>query len=61
VFGSRETATARRYSGLDLAIEFEAPPDTHLAAELAETLSESGLPYKVDVINAGSEPLSSRI
>lgn len=54
VFGSRATATARRYSDLDLAIELGASPDSDLIGKLAEALSESDLPYKVDVVDLSS-------
>jgi predicted nucleotidyltransferase len=51
VFGSRATATARRYSDLDLALEAEQPLNPAIVGEIAEALSESDLPYKVDVID----------
>jgi predicted nucleotidyltransferase len=54
VFGSRATATARRYSDLDLALEAENPLSPNTLGDLAEALSESDLPYKVDVIDLRS-------
>ena len=51
VFGSRATASARRYSDLDLAFEGEEPLSPDVLGEVAEALSESDLPYKVDVID----------
>jgi len=54
VFGSRATATARRYSDLDLALEGENPLSLDVLGDIAEALSESDLPYKVDVIDLRS-------
>jgi predicted nucleotidyltransferase len=54
VFGSRATATARRYSDLDLALEGENPLSLDVLGDVAEALSESNLPYKVDVIDLRS-------
>jgi predicted nucleotidyltransferase len=56
VFGSRATATAtaRRYSDLDLALEGERPLSLDVLGDIAEALSESDLPYKVDVIDLRS-------
>jgi predicted nucleotidyltransferase len=54
VFGSRATTTARRYSDLDLALEAERPLSLDVLADIAEALSESDLPYKVDVIDLRS-------
>lgn len=51
VFGSRATATARRYSDLDLALEAEQPLNPTIIGDLTEALSELDLPYKVDVID----------
>lgn len=51
VFGSRVTGGARRYSDLDLAIECEMPLAFELIGALTEALSESDLPYKVDVVD----------
>jgi predicted nucleotidyltransferase len=54
VFGSRATATARRYSDLDVALEGENPLSLDVLGDIAEALSESDLPYKVDVIDLRS-------
>jgi predicted nucleotidyltransferase len=54
VFGSRATASARRYSDLDLAIDGEKPLSLDVMGDMAEALSESDLPYKVDVIDLRS-------
>jgi len=51
VFGSRATGTARRYSDLDLALEWEKPLGLDLISEVTEALSESDLTYKVDVVD----------
>ena len=50
-FGSRVTGKARTYSDLDLCIVGEQPLDPAVAAALAEDLSESDLPYKVDLVD----------
>lgn len=54
MFGSRATATARRYSDLDLALEWEKPLSLDLLGNIAEALSESDLPYKVDLVDLRS-------
>ena len=54
VFGSRATASARRYSDLDLAFEGEEPLSLDVLGDVAEAPSKSDLPYKVDVINLRS-------
>ncbi len=54
VFGSRAVGAARRYSDLDLALEGESPIDADVMGNLAEALSASDLPYKVDVIDLRS-------
>lgn len=51
VFGSRATGTARRYSDLDLALEGEKPVNPDVLGNITEALSQSDLPYKVDVID----------
>jgi predicted nucleotidyltransferase len=51
VFGSRATGRARRYSDLDLALESETPLDPDVMGAVAEALSESDLPCKVDVVD----------
>jgi predicted nucleotidyltransferase len=54
VFGSRATASARRYSDLDLALEGERLLSRDVVGSIAEALSESDLPYKVDVVDLRS-------
>lgn len=50
-FGSRVSGAARPYSDLDLAIIGDTPlPFTTLAA-LKEDLSDSDLPWKVDIVD----------
>jgi predicted nucleotidyltransferase len=51
VFGSRVSGEARRYSDLDLALEWSGPLGLGVLGEIAEALSESDLPYKVDVVD----------
>lgn len=51
VFGSRATATARRYSDLDLALQGDKPLTPDVLGNVAEAFSESDLPYKVDIID----------
>lgn len=50
VFGSRATWTAKDYSDLDLAIMGEDPLPLQVASALDESLGESDLPFKVDVV-----------
>ncbi len=54
VFGSRATASAQRYSDLDLALESDQPLSLDTLGEITEALSESNLPYRVDVIDLRS-------
>ena len=54
VFGSRATAAARQYSDLDLALEGEKPLSLDILGEITDALSESDLPYRVDVIDLRS-------
>ncbi len=54
VCGSRATASARRFSDLDLAFEGEVPLSLDVLGDVAEALSESDLPYKADVIDLRS-------
>ena len=51
VFGSRVNGQARRYSDLDLALEWKRPLGLDLIGQIAEALSESDLPYRVDVVD----------
>jgi predicted nucleotidyltransferase len=50
-FGSRVTGKARQFSDLDLAIISQKPLDFDNYAALKEALSESSLPFKVDVVD----------
>ena len=51
VFGSRAHGGARQYSDLDLALEWERPLGLDLLGVIAEALSESDLPYRVDLLD----------
>ena len=51
VFGSRANGLARKYSDLDLAIDAGRALTTHERAALAEALSDSDLPWNVDLID----------
>jgi len=51
VFGSRATGRAWRYSDLDLAIDAGRPLTLDETARLAEALSDSDLPYRVDIVD----------
>ncbi len=51
VFGSRARGGARQYSDLDLALEWDRPLGLDLLGRIAEALSESDLPFKVDVVD----------
>ena len=51
VFGSRATGTARRYSDLDLALKAEQTISLDVLAGVTTALSESDLPFKVDVLD----------
>ncbi|RYU61424.1 restriction endonuclease subunit S [Methylolobus aquaticus] len=50
-FGSRATWTAKDYSDLDLAVITDRPLSISVSAALADDLSESDLPWKVDVVD----------
>ncbi len=51
VFGSRAHGGARRYSDLDLALEWVQPLGLDVLGEIAEALSLSDIPYKVDIVD----------
>jgi predicted nucleotidyltransferase len=51
VFGSRAHGAARPYSDLDLALEWSRPLELDLLGQIAEALSESDLPYRVDIVD----------
>jgi predicted nucleotidyltransferase len=52
IFGSRAKGTHSRYSDVDLLIECEALPAGALS-KIAESLEETSLPYKFDLVDAG--------
>jgi predicted nucleotidyltransferase len=55
VFGSRARGNARKFSDLDLAIDYqgkEVPAPIH--AELAYDFEDSDLPFKVDIVDLNS-------
>jgi predicted nucleotidyltransferase len=51
LFGSRATGRAKRYSDINLAIDAGRPLTLDEVARLAEALSESDLPYRVDLVD----------
>ena len=51
VFGSRAHGGARRFSDLDLALSGGGSLDPALIGMLKEALSESDLPYRVDILD----------
>ncbi len=51
VFGSRAHGGARKYSDLDLALTWDHPLGLDLLGQMGEALSESDLPYKVDLVD----------
>lgn len=53
-FGSRAKGKARPYSDLDLMLVEKEPLSFSALAELKESFLESGLPYKVDVLEWAS-------
>ncbi|MBS0642526.1 MAG: nucleotidyltransferase domain-containing protein [Proteobacteria bacterium] len=62
VFGSRATGNARRYSDLDLALQADQPLDWVVLADLAEAMSTSDLPFKVDLVDLRTvEPAFRRL
>ena len=52
VFGSRAHGGARRYSDLDLALEWSGPLGLDRLGAIAEALSESDIPYKMTLSSA---------
>jgi type I restriction enzyme S subunit len=61
-FGSRVTNRAKPFSDLDLAVMTAEPLPLATRAALAEALSESDLPWMVDVIDwATTSPVFRRI
>jgi len=53
-FGSRVTGTYKPYSDLDLALVGDEPISIKTRAALSDALSESALPYKVDIVDWAS-------
>jgi len=51
VFGSRARGGARRYSDLDLSLEWDRPLGMDVIGQIAEALSDSDLPFKVDIVD----------
>ncbi|MFL5254131.1 MAG: nucleotidyltransferase family protein [Rhodopila sp.] len=51
IFGSRAIGTARRYSDLDLALGAVGPINEDALLNIRAALSESDLPFKVDVLD----------
>jgi len=50
-FGSRVTGKAKPYSDLDLVLMGDTPLGLSVSAALSHDLSESDLPFKVDVVD----------
>jgi predicted nucleotidyltransferase len=50
-FGSRAKKIAKRYSDLDVLIASPKKPSLLALSELEEILTESDLPFKVDIID----------
>ena len=50
-FGSRVNGSARPYSDLDLALQWNQPLGLEIVGRIAEALSESDLPFKVDIVD----------
>jgi predicted nucleotidyltransferase len=61
VFGSRAHGVARPYSDLDLALEWTRPLGLDLLGKIAEALSESDLPYRVDIIDLTTVDAAFRV
>ncbi len=51
LFGSRATGTARRFSDVDVGIEGPKPVSSTILMNVQETLEESDIPFKVDVVD----------
>ena len=54
VFGSRVTGAHKPYSDLDLALVGDEPISIETRAALSDALSNSALPYKVDIVDWAS-------
>ena len=55
LFGSRARGEASPYSDIDIAIEGSRPLKKELA-QVRFTIEESGLPYKVDLVDLAQAP-----
>lgn len=51
LFGSRATNTARKFSDVDVGIEGPKPVSSTILMNVQETLEESDVPFKVDVVD----------
>lgn len=51
LFGSRATPHIKPHSDIDVVIMTQTPLDIHTFSELSLALSDSDLPYKVDLID----------
>jgi predicted nucleotidyltransferase len=60
VFGSRAHGGARPFSDLDLALEWDRPLGLDILGRISEALSESDLPYKVDIVDLAIIDLTFR-
>ncbi len=59
-FGSRVAMAAKRFSDLDIVVKGAVPPGLSRMAALKEALSDSALPFKVDVVDWTSTEASFR-
>jgi len=59
-FGSRVTGAAKKHSDLDLVVMGEKPMDFTVRGSLLDDLSESSLPFRVDVVDWASTEESFR-
>lgn len=60
LFGSRARGDARRTSDIDLALVGEQPVAVADMAALREALEESGVPFRVDLVDYASAPIQLR-
>lgn len=60
LFGSRARGDARRTSDIDLALSAAEPIPAEEMARLREALEESRVPFRVDLVDCASIPLSLR-
>ena len=51
LFGSSATGATRRASDIDVAVESRRPLPSRVLADLRETLEESTIPYRVEVVD----------